>query len=95
MRINAASAVVIGLLDDAFSLFPDQSQDFVREVEAVIVRSLGRPMRILTPLMSFSKAEVLAVAKDLGISGTYSCHAGTETPCGTCVACREYIGLEV
>ena len=37
----------------------------------------------------------IEIAKAKGISGTYSCHAGTELPCGVCVACREYIGLEV
>lgn len=89
------SAVGIGLLDDAFSIFPDQTKSFVREAETLISSSLGKPMRVLTPLMSFSKAEVVAVAKDIGISGTYSCHAGTDTPCGACVACREYVGLEV
>jgi 7-cyano-7-deazaguanine synthase len=90
-----AQAVAIGLLDEAFSLFPDQTKAFVKDAEALISKSLGHPVRILTPLMSFSKAEVLSIAKAKGINGTYSCHAGTDTPCGVCVACREYSGLEV
>ncbi len=90
-----ANAVVIGLLDEAFSLFPDQTKGFVADAEALISRAIGRSIKVMTPLMSFSKAEVLAVAKAKGISGTYSCHAGTDEPCGVCIACREYIGLEV
>ena len=90
-----AGAVTIGLLDEAFSLFPDQTVMFIREAQKLISISLGRSIRILTPLMSFSKADVVGIAKAKGINKTYSCHAGTNTPCGVCVACREYGGLEV
>jgi 7-cyano-7-deazaguanine synthase len=86
-----ASAVAIGLLDEAFSLFPDQTADFIKDAEALISKSLGRSMNIITPLMSFSKTEVVQIAKLKGIDGTYSCHSGTDEPCGVCVACREYI----
>jgi 7-cyano-7-deazaguanine synthase len=90
-----SNAVAIGLLDEAYSLFPDQSKTFVIDAEALVSKSLGHKIRILTPLMSFSKAEVVRIAKEKGINGTYSCHAGTDIPCGMCVACREYNGLEV
>lgn len=90
-----ASNVGIGLLDEAFSLFPDQTKGFISDAETVISRALGKPMRVIAPLMTLSKAEVLRIAKAKGITGTYSCHAGTEIPCGKCVACQEYIGLQV
>jgi len=90
-----ADAVAIGLLSDEYSLFPDHSDAFVRESEMLLSRTLGRKMAVKAPLMEFSKADVVRIAKDKGISGTYSCHAGTEEPCGVCVACKEYIGLEV
>lgn len=90
-----ASAVGIGLLDEAFSLFPDQTKRFLIEAESLLSRSLGAPIKVVAPLESFSKAEVLMIAKARGITETYSCHAGKEELCGVCVACREYIGLEV
>lgn len=90
-----ADSVGIGLLDEAYSLFGDQTRGFAKETEALISRSLGKSMHILTPLMGFSKADVVAIARDIGVNETYSCHAGTEIPCGDCIACREYIGLEV
>lgn len=90
-----ASSVAIGLLDEAFSLFPDQTSMFIKETQKLISISLGHSISILTPLMSFSKADVMGIAKSKGINKTYSCHAGTNTPCGICVACREYDGLEV
>ena len=90
-----ASAVAIGLLDEAFSLFPDQTRGFLRDAEALLSKAVSREIRVMAPLMSFSKADVVAVAKTRGITGTYSCHSGSEVPCGVCIACREYIGLEV
>ncbi len=91
---RTASAVAIGLLDDAFSLFPDQTRSFVSETEDLLSRVLGSRLTVVTPLISMSKAEVVRVAKARGIQHTYSCHSGTKPPCGTCVACREYVGLE-
>lgn len=90
-----ASAVSIGLLDEAFSLFPDQTRQFVADSQELLSTGLGKSIKLVTPLISFSKAQVVGIAKARGITGTYSCHAGTEPPCGKCVACREYIGLEV
>ena len=89
-----ADAVGIGLLDDAFSLFPDQTRGFLHDAELLLSRSLGKQISLVAPLMSCSKAEVIEMAKAMGISGTYSCHAGTEVPCGTCVACREFKEVE-
>lgn len=89
-----ASAVGIGLLDEAFSLFPDQTKNFLVDAEALVSKSLGRAIKISAPLMAFSKAQVVEIAKSLGVTGTYSCHAGADEPCGQCVACKEYVGLE-
>lgn len=90
-----ATTLGIGLLDETFHLFPDQTKAFLTDAEALLSKSLGKTIKLVAPLMSFSKAEVLEIAKAKGITGTYSCHAGTETACGVCIACREYIGLEV
>ncbi len=89
-----AAAVGIGLLDETYHLFPDQTKVFLKDAEALLSQSLGKQLKLVAPLMSLSKAEVLEIAKSRGVSGTYSCHAGTEKPCGVCIACREYIGLE-
>src|SRR6266516_2738767 len=67
------------VLDEAFSLFPDQTKGFLFEAETLLSRGLGKPIRLVAPLMTFSKAEVLSIAKAKGLTGTYSCHAGSET----------------
>lgn len=93
-RVNART-VYIGLLSEAYSLFPDQTESFIRDMETLLCRALGAEMRVIAPLMKFSKREIVAMAKELGISGTYSCHRGGAVPCGVCIACREFDGTEV
>lgn len=93
-QVNA-DAIAIGLLNERLSLFPDQRRSFLEPARLVLSETVGRPIQILAPLMSFGKSEVLAIAKEKGIRDTYSCHAGMVPPCGKCIACREYAGLEV
>lgn len=85
-----ATAVAIGLLDEGAHLFPDQTGDFIAQAESLLSRSLGRKLQVLTPLMKFSKADVIALAQRKGLSDTYSCHTGNAEPCGECIACQEF-----
>lgn len=89
-----ANGVAFGLLNPAQHLFPDQTREFAEASEAMIETAMGRRLRVLTPLIAFSKSDVLAMAKARGLTGTYSCHAGDDTPCGVCVACLEIINAE-
>jgi len=89
-----ANGVALGLLDPAQHLFPDQTLEFAEACEAMIETAMGRRIRVLTPLIEFSKSDVLAMAEARGLTGTYSCHAGGETPCGVCVACVEITSAE-
>ena len=85
-----AAAVAMGLLAERFSLFPDQRAEFVRNAETAVASALNRPIKLLTPLIDFSKADVIQMAQSKGIAGTYSCHLGTPSPCGRCIACHEF-----
>jgi len=86
-----ADAVGIGLLNDSTHLFPDQTADFVQTAEHAIAVAMGKRIAVLTPMMVFSKADVLELAAQRRITGTYSCHAGTKTPCGKCISCLEIL----
>ena len=88
-RVNAQS-VAIGLLDESKAIFPDQTRAFCDEAEKLLSTILGRTIEITTPLMRFSKVDVVRAANRMKIRHTYSCHAGTKKPCGVCVACREF-----
>ncbi len=90
-----ANAVSIGFLSEEFSLFPDQTQAFIGKAEDAIHTALGRHIKVSSPLAAFSKADVVALARVKGISGTYSCHKGSPTPCGICISCLEFRGLSI
>jgi len=90
-----ASSVAIGLLSDETAIFPDQSRNFCDRMQDMLSLALDRQFTILTPLKSMVKRDIVQAARVLGVKGTYSCHSGQVKPCGVCVACREYIGIEV
>lgn len=85
-----ARATSIGLLHEDTSLFPDQTSAFLTESELMLSRCMGRPIQVLAPLAQFHKRDVVELARQKGLTGTYSCHSGSEDPCGVCIACREF-----
>ncbi len=88
---NNCDAMAIALLSEDSHIFPDQTSEFIGKTQELIALAMGRDIKIIAPLMQFSKADVLYLAEKKGIYGTYSCHAGTEKPCGLCVSCIERI----
>lgn len=89
-----ANGVAIGLLNDATHLFPDQTTEFINQAEIIISTCMGRSIKVIAPLMSLYKADVIRMAKNYKLAGTYSCHSGLESPCGICISCREIISAE-
>jgi len=89
-----ADAVAIGLLNEETHLFPDQTEQFLIQAEAMLVLCLERKVRIIAPLMKFYKSDVLKIATSYNLSGTYSCHSGSDEPCGVCVSCRELFSAQ-
>jgi 7-cyano-7-deazaguanine synthase len=87
-----ASAIAIGLLDEASHIFPDQTREFISRAEAAVKEALGLEIRVLAPLIDMPKSMVIALMNERGLAGTYSCHEGGETPCGECISCREILG---
>lgn len=85
-----ADAISIGLLHEDTSLFPDQTGAFLEEAEALLAKAVRRPVRVIAPLAGFHKPDVVQLAAEKGIAGTYSCHLGNEEPCGACIACNEF-----
>jgi 7-cyano-7-deazaguanine synthase len=85
-----ADAVSIGLLSERTSLFPDQTAHFISGAESLLSECIGRPVKVLAPLMDFSKSDVVEMARKRKIRGTYSCHVGGTRPCGKCISCREF-----
>ncbi|HEX7931071.1 MAG TPA: 7-cyano-7-deazaguanine synthase [Sphingomicrobium sp.] len=86
-----ADAVSIGLLHEETSLFPDQTGTFLRSAEETLKLAVAKPVRVLAPLAEFHKRDVVRLAEEKGLTGSYSCHLGEAEPCGGCIACREFL----
>jgi 7-cyano-7-deazaguanine synthase len=85
-----ADAISIGLLHESTSLFPDQTQEFLKKAEELIELIMGYKIKVLAPLREFVKADVIELANIKGITNTYSCHTGRSVPCGECISCKEF-----
>jgi 7-cyano-7-deazaguanine synthase len=88
-RSRGASAIAIGLLSPRDALFPDQTREFLDASQESLRQALGTPLAVVAPLLKMSKGDVLAIANERGISGTYSCHKGGPKPCNKCISCLE------
>ncbi|WP_448664132.1 7-cyano-7-deazaguanine synthase [Sphingomonas sp. CJ20] len=86
-----ADAVSIGLLHEDTSLFPDQTGAFLKSAESTLAMAVARPIRVLAPLAAFHKRDVVRLTEEKGLMGSYSCHLGEAEPCGSCIACREFV----
>ena len=77
--------------------YPDCSVEFLDALETSLVRSQDRPLRLLAPLKTWKKSEILAYTfrENLPIDITYSCEAGTPFPCGNCLSCLDRADLDV
>jgi 7-cyano-7-deazaguanine synthase len=82
--------VVIGFLSERTAIFPDQSDVFLRTAQFALSESLGINIYVHCPLREFTKADVVQLAQARGIQSFYSCHLGSDEPCGKCIACLEY-----
>jgi 7-cyano-7-deazaguanine synthase len=85
-----AGTIMIGLLDERFHLFSDQTENFLEKAQEFLKLAIGQSISIKAPLMAFSKQEIIAMSAAKGIGQTYSCHLGSEIPCGVCIACKEF-----
>jgi len=90
-----ADDVYLGVNALDYSGYPDCRPEFVRSFEATAALALkrgveGRPVRISTPLIDLTKAEIvrLGLAVRAPLELTWSCYrGGSDRPCGTCDAC--------
>lgn len=89
-----AGAIYIGVNALDFSGYPDCRPDFIRAFQEVINKGTaagvaGRGIRLETPLLNLTKAEIIKKGVELGAPYhlTYTCYQGTVPSCGVCDAC--------
>ncbi len=82
------STVALGTLGG--NPFGDATPAFFRTFAACLRRALARPVRILTPLRRFTKAQLIAANPSLPFHLTWSClHPRRGRHCGRCNKCAE------
>jgi 7-cyano-7-deazaguanine synthase len=91
-EVIGARAVFVGAVWEDSSGYPDCRPEFFRAFEEA-VRLGTRPetsLRIVAPVISMSKAEIVRQGLALGVpfERTWSCYQGEDTACGACESCR-------
>ena len=91
---KGAYVVATGILMNP--IFPDQTKDFLAQTQKTLSLALGVNITILAPLINSDKFDSIMLARKYGlpINLMYSCHAGSEEPCGKCISCKERIAAE-
>ncbi len=94
-EVKGAEALYIGVNALDYSGYPDCRPAFISAVQEVLRVGTkagveGRPIRIETPLLHLTKAEIIRLGMRLGVPYelTTSCYNGQEVACGECDSCR-------
>jgi len=89
-----AEILITGVCETDFSNYPDCRSNFIQAHAHALSEGLGYPITIATPLMQLTKAQVWAMADQLGHlkliqEETLTCYEGiVGSGCGECPACR-------
>jgi 7-cyano-7-deazaguanine synthase len=94
-EVTGSQAIFIGVNALDYSGYPDCRPEFIHKVEEVIalatkVGAEGKAIRIETPLIRMSKADIIREGTRLQVPYhlTTSCYNGKEQACGVCDSCR-------
>jgi 7-cyano-7-deazaguanine synthase len=94
-EVTGADAIYIGVNALDYSGYPDCRPEFIAKVEDVIryatkVGAEGKSIRIETPLIHWTKADIIQEGMRLNVpyALTTSCYNGEEEACGECDSCR-------
>jgi 7-cyano-7-deazaguanine synthase len=92
--------VVMGVCETDYSGYPDCREAFMQKIEEALSLGLDTELKIHRPLMNLSKAQIFALAEQVGgldvvIEKSHTCYRGERTVknawgygCGACPACE-------
>jgi 7-cyano-7-deazaguanine synthase len=90
---GAAAHLYVGMhaSDAAGFAYPDCTSEFAGSMSNAILMGTYGQMRLMTPFINMSKAEIVEKGNHLGVDfkTTWSCYAGGDRHCGTCPTCRD------
>ena len=92
---SGAEAIYIGANAVDYSGYPDCRQEFFDSFAETLAKGTkagaeGKAIEIRTPIISFSKADIVRKGKELNapLHLTWSCYKGGDKACGRCDSCR-------
>ena len=90
-----AKQIFIGANAVDYSGYPDCRPVFIKAFQRMLGQGLkmgvqGKGLNVSTPLIHKSKAQIINLARRLGVplDLTWSCYQGGRLPCGVCDSCR-------
>lgn len=90
-----ADAIVAGPNAIDYSGYPDCRPQFYTPLAKAVKEgtrsgATGSPIKILTPLLKLSKAQIVKLGHKLNVpfAMTWSCYNGGKKPCGKCDSCK-------
>jgi 7-cyano-7-deazaguanine synthase len=96
-EVRESADIYIGVNAVDYSGYPDCRPEFIASFErmanlATRMTTGGRPIKLHTPLIDMTKAQIIRRGLDLGVdyATTFSCYdptPGTNRPCGHCDSC--------
>lgn len=96
VEVTGADTIVVGANADDAAGYPDCRLEYFVAWEHLAEAALGRPVSIDTPLLDYTKPQIVTFARGLGvpIEETWSCYdpqfvalGHLRAPCGVCDAC--------
>jgi 7-cyano-7-deazaguanine synthase len=91
-EVLGARSVFVGAVWEDSSGYPDCRPEFYRAFEEAVRLGTrpGTSLRIVTPVIDLSKAEIVRRGLALGVpfGRTWSCYQAEEAACGACESCR-------
>ena len=88
---EGGDAVAFGAHGGAYTPYPDCRPGFAAAMHAAAQTCDARPLTVLAPFATWSKADIVrrAVALGVPLGATWSCYAGGDVPCGRCGTCHD------
>jgi 7-cyano-7-deazaguanine synthase len=89
---RGCEVVVVGFNREEAAAFPDNSAEFVERINRSLELSAGEPVRVESPTLPFTKAEIVreGLAMDIPWHLIWSCYDGDELMCGVCGSCLRF-----
>lgn len=81
--------IVIGANKEEAATFSDNSEQFINDMNKVLETSTNHDIKVIAPLISFNKNEIVKKAVDLNapLKLINSCYNNTQKHCGRCESC--------